>query len=151
MTLLQVPRDISPFGRALLETVFISALGVNRVVALSEAKTAFNEAAPQLRYILYDELVQRGFFPAPPPRTRIFWKEAGVVLVIVAIVAGLVGLSSLSDIAPAVWMSAVALLILGLVVAIVARVMPRKTVAGAEAAAKWRAFQRYLEHIDQFE
>jgi hypothetical protein len=29
--------------------------------------------------------------------------------------------------------------------------MPRKTVAGAVAAAKWRAFQRYLEHIDQFE
>jgi uncharacterized protein (TIGR04222 family) len=143
--------DGSPFERALLETIFGSDLRANRVVALSAAKEAFNERASRLRHILYDELVQHGFFPAPPPRTRIFWQEAGVVLVIVAIIAGLVGVSSLYDIAPTLWMLAAALLILGTLVWFVARVMPRKTVAGAEAAAKWRAFRKYLKQIDEFE
>jgi uncharacterized membrane protein len=29
--------------------------------------------------------------------------------------------------------------------------LPRKTLAGAEAAAKWRAFRTYLESIDRYE
>jgi uncharacterized protein (TIGR04222 family) len=151
VTLLQDPLDISPFEHALLETFFGTDLRVNRVVALSEAKAAFDEAGSRLRRILYGELVQHGFFPAPPSRTRIFWQAAGVVLMVVAIVAVLVGLSPLSDIAPTVWMPGAALLTLGALVWFVARVMPRKTVAGAEAAAKWRAFRKYLKQIDRFE
>jgi uncharacterized membrane protein YgcG len=44
-----------------------------------------------------------------------------------------------------------ALFALGLLTWALARFMPRKTVAGAEATAKWRAFKKYLEEIDQFE
>jgi hypothetical protein len=151
VTLLQDPLDVSPFERALLETFFGSDLRVNRVVALSEAKEAFNEAASRLRRVLYGELVQHGFFPAPPSRTRIFWQAAGVVLMVVAIVAGWVGVSTLLDIAPTVWMPGAALLTLGALVWVVARIMPRKTLAGAEAAAKWRVFRTYLKQIDEFE
>jgi hypothetical protein len=151
VTLLREPLDVSPFERALLATMFGSELRMYRVVALSKAKAAFDEAGLRLRSILYDELVQHGFFPTRPSRTRIFWQAAGVVLMVVAGVAGWVGLSTLFDIAPTVWMPGAALLIVGALVWFVARIMPRKTVAGAEAAAKWRAFKKYLEQIDSFE
>jgi hypothetical protein len=143
--------DGSPFERALLETIFGSDLRVNRVVALSAGKAAFNEAASQLRHILYDDLVHHGFFPAPPSRTRTCWQAVGALMMVVAFVAGWVGMAILLEIAPTVWMPGAALLALGALLLIVARAMPRKTVAGAKAAAKWRAFQRYLQHIDQFE
>ena len=60
-------------------------------------------------------------------------------------------MSTLFDIEPTVWMPGAALLALGALVWVVARVMPRKTVAGAKAAAKWRAFGKYLKQIDEFE
>jgi uncharacterized protein (TIGR04222 family) len=152
VTLLQDYPDGSPFERALLETFFGSDLRANREVALSAAKAAFHEAASRLRRILYGELVQHGFFPAPPSRTRIFWQAAGIVVIVVAIIAVVFGVgSTLADIAPTVWMPGGALLILGTVVWVVAHDMPRKSVAGAEAAARWRAFGRYLEQIDEFE
>jgi hypothetical protein len=151
VTLLLEYPDGSPFERALLETIFGSDLRANRVVALSAAKAAFNEGASRLRRMLYGELVQHGFFPAPPSRTRIIWQAAGLVVMVVAAIGVVVGVSTLADIAPTVWMPGAALLTLGTVVWVVARVMPRKTVAGAEAAAKWRAFQKYLEQIDRFE
>jgi Predicted membrane protein (DUF2207) len=151
VTLLRDPLDVSPFEGALLATIFGSDLRINRVVALSEAKAAFDEAGSRLRSILYDELVQHGFFPTRPSRTRILWEAAGVTLMVVAAVAGWASMSTLFDIEPTVWMPGAALLALGALVWFVARVMPRKTVAGAKAAAEWRAFGKYLKQIDEFE
>src|SRR5690606_30294236 len=50
-----------------------------------------------------------------------------------------------------VWFPFVSLLILGVTMLIFAQQMPRRTQAGAEAAAKWEAFRRYLMEIERYQ
>jgi hypothetical protein len=45
----------------------------------------------------------------------------------------------------------VAVAVIGVVVMLVAKAMPKKSAKGAETAAKWRAFKRYLDDIEQYE
>src|SRR4029079_14035782 len=44
----------------------------------------------------------------------------------------------------------VVLFILSFALMYLARYMPRKTPKGSEAAARWNAFRRYLEHIEKY-
>ncbi len=90
--------------------------------------------------------MQRGFFPARPSGTRKNWTLVGSVLIAVVYFAWRFGLDKHPW-----WMPLAALFALGFLTWALARFMPRKTMAGAEAAAKWRAFKKYLEQIDQFE
>ena len=68
-----------------------------------------------------------------------------------AIIGGCVATGSLADIAPAIFIPIVAVVGIGLIVVLISRFMPRKTAAGAEAAAKWRAFRNYLASIERYE
>jgi hypothetical protein len=88
---------------------------------------------------------------APPAQTRSRWKSISNVLFIVALIAGWIAIEALADIDLAILIPIAALLAIGLLVGMVARVMPQKTHAGAEAAAMWRAFRNYLAAIDRFE
>ena len=151
LTMVQQEPDLSPFEDTLLRTLFGAKFGTNRPMALVDMRARFAPEGEELRRTLYNELVLRGFFRARPSRTRIFWQAAGIILLAIAIVAEWIGVARLSDVAPAVWLPGAALLAIGLLVWLVARIMPQKTRAGAEAAAKWRAFRTYLASIDRFE
>jgi Predicted membrane protein (DUF2207) len=76
---------------------------------------------------------------------------AGNILLAVGFFAAFVVIDNISDIGPTVWMPGAALFLTGLTVGAVSRFMPRKTLAGAQAAAQWRAFRTYLKSIDRFE
>jgi hypothetical protein len=147
MTIVQREPDLSPCERALLVALFGGVWEPQRPVALSAMKATFDDVGLRLRSILYDELVERGFFRTSPSRTRHLWKKAAVTLGI----SGLVTTIGISGIVPAAWILGVALVALALLALSVARSMPQKTPAGAEAAAQWQAFRRYLEAIDRFE
>jgi uncharacterized membrane protein YgcG len=43
------------------------------------------------------------------------------------------------------------LLLMAVAIYLISGALPRKTAVGAEAAAKWRAFRRYLEQIEKYE
>src|SRR6185295_1434158 len=53
--------------------------------------------------------------------------------------------------APLVIVPVIAIVVIAVAIAIVAGGMPRKTARGAEAAAKWNAFRRYLAEIERYE
>ena len=95
--------------------------------------------------------MERGYFTTSPDRTRGRWKSIGVFALIVAIIGGCIAIGSLADIAPAIFVPIGALVAIGLIVVVISRFMPRKTPAGAEAAAKWRAFRNYLASIERYE
>jgi uncharacterized protein (TIGR04222 family) len=151
LTMRNSDAQLAPFERQLLTALFGARLKNGEQARLSEVKSTFAAAEPEIRKRLYDELVTRGYFMAPPHETRSRWKSAGVFLVIVAIVGGCVGISSFAGIAPTIWLPVAAVVGIGLIVVAVSRFMPRKTEAGTEAAARWRAFKRYLESIERFE
>jgi hypothetical protein len=105
-------------------------------------------AYPDVKKGLYDELVTRGLFPRSPESTRDSWRKTGLIVLVAAALAGLIAIAVVG------WWSvfpAVVAVVLGGILIRMGRSMPRKTTAGAESAAKWRAFRRYLDDIDQYE
>ncbi|MDF3017569.1 MAG: hypothetical protein K0R44_2794, partial [Thermomicrobiales bacterium] len=151
LTALQDEPKAARFERELLEALFGSKVKSGEQVSLSEVKGRFAAAQPQIQRHLYDELVERGYFTTSPERTRSRWKSIGIFALIVAIIGGCVATGSLADIAPAIFIPIVAVVGIGLIVVLISRFMPRKTAAGAEAAAKWRAFRNYLASIERYE
>ena len=151
LTALEDEPKAALFERELLEALFGSKVKSGEQVSLSEVKGRFAAAQPQIQRHLYDELVERGYFTTSPERTRSRWKSIGVFALIVAIIGGCLAISSLADIAPVIFLPIVALVGIGLIVVLISRFMPRKSPAGAEAAAKWRAFRNYLASIERYE
>src|SRR5215204_6594325 len=151
LTALQDEPKVLRFERELLEALFGSKVKSGEHVSLSEVKGRFAAAQPQIQRHLYDELVERGYFTVSPERTRGRWKSIGVFALIVAIVGGCIATSSLAKIAPVIFLPIVALVAIGLIIVVMSRFMPRKAPAGAEAAAKWRAFRNYLASIERYE
>src|SRR5215208_1125220 len=151
LTALQDEPKIPLFERELLEALFGSKVKSGEQVSLSEVKGRFAAAQPQIQRHLYDELVERGYFATSPDRTRGRWKSIGIFALIVAIIGGCVATGPFADIAPTIFIPITALVGIGLIVVVMSRFMPRKTPAGAEAAAKWRAFRNYLASIERYE
>jgi uncharacterized membrane protein YgcG len=135
-----------PYEQTLLHQLFRS----RNSVKLSALKQKFYQAIPELRDQLYEEVVNEGFFQRSPESTRNIYKVVGVVGLILSFAAGIVSLSLATVFAPAIICIPLGLGIVSIGMLILARVMPRKTTAGAEAAARWRAFRRYLENIEDY-
>lgn len=141
------------YERELMQRLFQGetsrSMGMIRQKFTSSLKEMFDD--------LYDELVRRGYFQARPDRVRAqFYRLGWLLMVLLCPTAFLfqiyVGITISSTLSFA-W-SAIApwllLFILAGAVMYLARFMPRKTPQGAEAAARWNAFRRYLEHIDRY-
>ena len=151
ITLLQATAPLAPFETELLKALFSGTRTAGQTVKLSEVKPRFTAATPQIKSKLYKELVRRGYFPRSPETTRSAWKTGGTVALIVVIAGGIAGGGALGGIAGLYWLPVVVLAGLALAIIALSSAMPRKTLAGAEAAAKWRAFRRYLSDIEKYE
>lgn len=122
----------------------------NQRISMKEARKEITKKSSDIREAMYRDLVEQGYFERSPESVRNRWIVTGVLLfgagvAVAAFLAGsrVVGLA-------AIILGAVAI-ILGAAVFLLAQVMPRKTLKGAELAAKWRAFERYLREIEKFE
>ena len=151
LTLVKPEATMAPLERDFVRALFGSNAAAGKKVKLSEVTAAFTEARTELRQDLYAELVQRGYFPRSPEDTRRSWGQGTTVLFVVAIAAAFISIVSFSGIAQFVWVPAIALVVLASLFRPVSKAMPRKTQAGAEAAAKWRAFRTYLDDIERYE
>lgn len=139
--------NLRRFEQRLLQTLFSG----NRMErSLDSLKNTFYAVIPQLQNDLYEAVVQDGFFTAKPSTTRGLWSGLGTVMFVVALVAGFAGFSVIEDISPAILCVPAAFAFIGFAAMIVGQHMPAKTRAGAEAAAKWRAFREYLENIEKY-
>ncbi len=138
--------DLQPFERAILNAV----MGRHRERDLDDLKNRFYTKIPELQQAIYEAAVKAGLFPENPEAVRTRYRLLGILVDVLAI--GLI-----LGVGPLVWnwvdtfiAVPIALFILGAAVLVLASFMPRKTDKGAEEAAKWRAFRRYLEHLDRF-
>ena len=119
-------------------------------IYLSDLKDKFYTAIPGMRSQMYKEVVRRGFFPRSPEATRKMYLALGAVMVVGAVVLGVGAMVFLFTYADTAFCPAAGIFLVGLVLVVVGQVMPRKTREGALAAAKWRAFERYLRGIEKY-
>jgi uncharacterized membrane protein YgcG len=138
-------KAIYPYEKSLLHALF----GGRDEVKLSDLRHKFYTSLPTLQRELYQEVVQRGFFPADPQSVRRRWVILGVLGLIGSGLVACVLLGLFQDytnwaLCPAASMAVTAL---GLI--IMGNFMPRRTAKGAEEAAKWLAFKRYLQYLEK--
>nr|MBA2518963.1 DUF2207 domain-containing protein [Chloroflexia bacterium] len=151
LTLLDVDKPRAAFETDLLQAIFGHTLEATATVRLSEVKDRVDTARPAILNDLYEELVSRGYFPNSPEQTRGHWRTVGWVIAGGAIISGFILNGVVSGISSLVWLPIIVIALLGIVVVMFSGAFPKKTPAGAEAAARWLAFKRYLESIENYE
>jgi uncharacterized membrane protein YgcG len=141
--------DESKATRAYERTLLKGIFGNKTERRMADLRQRFYTHIPTLQKELYAEVVQSGFFPGDPNATRRKWVGLGVVALIVSLVISCGLMCALGDYSVLAICPGLALLASALGLILVAPHMPRKTAQGAEEAAKWLAFKRYLETIEK--
>ncbi len=151
LTVLQSDPKVTPFEAELLRSLFGRSLKEGQTAKLSDVKSRFTSATPKIKELLYEELVARKYFGRSPEATRKSWGLGGSGAMVGVIALAFVAVGIFADDAPWILFPLVVLFLLALGVTLLGSRMPRKTPIGAEAAAKWRAFRRYLDDIEKYE
>lgn len=120
-------------------------------------RAKFTDSLDTMFNALYDELVRLGYFETRPDRVRVHYYRYGWLLLVLTAPAAFLFQIFVGDwISPELPFSLLALapwIALALAAAagmVLSRYMPRKTPMGAQAAARWHAFRRYLENIEKY-
>jgi uncharacterized membrane protein YccF (DUF307 family) len=140
--------SLTKFERTLIETLFI---GGGDEVRLSQVKANMTNSLPRFGRELYDEVVERGYFDRSPEATRARYKGFGVTLIVLAFAAWIALSVLFGGIAHGVTATAIPLALIGVALIFLSRVMPAKTLKGAEESAKWNAFKRYLANLEKYD
>ncbi len=142
--------DIAPFEVIVLAQVFGRG-GATPLKLLSEVRQDSKAIFPPIRDQLYRDLVEKRYFLASPQSVRRFWRAIGGSLLAAPLILLFASLQSGLD-----WLTAslspsmlVAFAASGLVVLAFARVMPRKTLRGAQAKLHILGFQEFLERAEK--
>lgn len=137
---------LRPFERKMIDGIF----GKRQSRDLDSLQYKFADKLPAIRSDLYKELEDRGYVRSSPESVRNRYGCLGFGLIGVAFFA-FFALSALTGggIALAIC-PPIALGITGIAIFIAGRFMPSKTEAGAEAAANWLAFKKYLQDIEHY-
>ncbi|MDP9363640.1 MAG: DUF2207 domain-containing protein [Chloroflexota bacterium] len=151
LTLLRTDATLSRFERALLESLFGFNHAPGETVRLWEVSSRFAAAGPELRRLLYAELVERGYFAASPEETRQTWRDRALKAFLVLVIGGGAAGAVFARDLGWYWFPITVGALLAVAVYLVSGALPRKSAAGVEAAARWQAFRRYLEEIERYE
>jgi uncharacterized membrane protein YgcG len=133
------------YERTLLKGIF----GKKTERRMADLRQQFYTYIPTLQNELYNEVVQAGLFPDNPNTTRRKWMGLGVAGLILSFILSCGLLAALGDYSSLAVCPGVALIATAIGLIFVAQHMPRKTARGAEEAAKWLAFKRYLQTIEK--
>ncbi len=137
---------VSSFEEHLLHSLFQHG----RVVKLSDLKDKFHKGLPALKRALYREVTIMGYFARSPERVRNQYGRLGIVLFVLAALAGNGLWALFGEITGAAALPGIGLAATAFGFLLLSRFMPRKTDTGAELAARWQAFKRYLRDIDRY-
>jgi hypothetical protein len=119
-------------------------------VRLSELKNSFYTDLPGIYDEMYRSVVALKYFPESPKAVRMRNIGIGVAFFLLAFGAGFLAFMFGDMISWFLLMIPLAFVAIGIVRLTTAGIMPRKTDFGAEEAAKWRAFGRYLEQMKSY-
>ena len=146
LTLLTPDAPVSQLEKALLTDLFNSDLTANKVVNVGERTL---DRPDVVLNGLYGDLVQRGYYTRSPDITRAIYRRRGTIVIAAAAILFCVVFTEIR--VALIFLPFLIVGLLGLVLRWQSRHMPRRTEAGAEAAAKWRAFRTYLSDIQKYE
>ena len=139
---------LEPYEQVLLDVIFGAAAPAGTKKLMPSVTGAFAAEAERINAGFYKELVDHQYFREPPDKTRARWKRIYKQIPLLAVGIAVVVFLATGQLTG--WV--VFPLLIGLVFMMLAdrlsRAMPAKTLAGAESAAKWRAFRAYLDDID---
>ncbi|MBA2276226.1 MAG: DUF2207 domain-containing protein [Chloroflexia bacterium] len=150
-TLLKSDADLRPHERHLLTSLFGKKYNEGASTKLSSVQQLFRESAEEIHNGFYEELVAHDYFTESPLRTRKRWRRLSKIGSIAIFVVGFILIGSLSTLTGWVWFPVIVGVVLLVTAGQIAPHLPKKTRAGAEAAAKWRAFKIYLDDIEKYE
>jgi len=142
-------QELAKHEEALLTAIFGSK--TTGEVRLSNIKERFAARQGEVKEALYEELVSHGYFHRNPQTVRRIYRGLGLAMLLGSIFGGFFIFAAVGTFAPLVIVPLIAVAILGVIMIAVGGAMPRKTEAGAEAAAKWLAFRRYLDEIERYD
>jgi hypothetical protein len=125
-------------------TILRAFFGREKSVRFSKLGDRFRETIPTVQKQLYQEVVKAGFFPEEPGKVRNRYMLLGMLILFGAVFFMVFAVALLVEWVDAIWVPFLALMIVGVAQMVMAANMPRRTEAGALAAARWRAFGRYL-------
>ncbi|NDJ53990.1 MAG: DUF2207 domain-containing protein [Chloroflexi bacterium] len=124
---------------------------------LSDLRERFYSHIPGIEKALYKEVVKEGYFEESPEKVRQRYTALGVAGASISgaiffcglFLGGDLSLEIVDSLGIAVLCPLIAVFLVSVALWISGGVMPAKTRKGAEEAAKWKAFKRYLENIDR--
>ncbi|MGC4106543.1 MAG: DUF2207 domain-containing protein [Thermomicrobiales bacterium] len=150
-TLQASPDTVGESEKVLLRAIFGDTADVGTSVSMTQVQQTFRLDEQEIHDGYYQELVDHQYFDQSPEVTRKRWSLLAKVIPFVAI--GLsIAVLVLSDAFSGWVVFPIAVgIILTIAASSLAKAMPRKTLAGAESAAKWRAFKKYLSDIEKYE
>lgn len=151
--LMQIPDNLYEYEAVLLHVIFGEErkLEIGAKVPMNQVTHAMSISEKKIHNGFYDELVAHGYFDKSPEKVRDQAQMLGCIGPILAIVAIFLILRYAGAGSGFIVLPILAAVVLWIVGGKVATAMPRKTLMGAEAAAKWRAFKRYLQDIEKHE
>ncbi len=138
--------SLESFETAILQKIF----GNRQERSLGDLKNEFYTAIPKVKKGLYHQTVAHQFFLTDPETVRGRYSCLGITLLIITGGIGYLAVKLWGGGLSAIFCPFVSVGIAGLALVFTGRVMPVKTRRGAEEAAKWKAFKRYLQHIDRY-
>lgn len=138
--------DLRPYEQKMLRRLFMG----EKERALKSLQYKFARNLDEIRDEIYTQLETEDLVPRSPNVVRNRYSAMAFTLLVLGIMV-LFGLSFvLGENVGLICIPGIALLLTSIVLLITSRHMPTKTVKGAEAAAKWRAFKQYLTNIDEY-
>jgi uncharacterized membrane protein len=138
--------DLLPYEQTLLNKVF----GRSNSKRMSALENKFYKAIPKIKEQLYKETVKNDYFRASPDKTRGRYAGLGIALLVGAFACGFFMLAALSEYTGATICPFIGIGITAIGMIILGQAMPAKTRKGAEQAARWEAFKRYLKEIERY-
>jgi uncharacterized membrane protein YgcG len=138
---------LAPYEQLLLDSIF---LGGNRI-ALSQLKNRFKPTLDAVERLMYEEVVQRGWFRRSPERQRSGWVGFGTVVLAGSVVFAFFGAGPLSALYqdsgfgfnPA-WLLVAGGVVAGLLIRVLGKRMAARTAQGSAILAQARGFERYI-------
>jgi hypothetical protein len=132
--------DTSPFERELMERL---VPGDTPGILISNLKNKFYTNLPELKKILYGELIRKKYFLSSPEKVRNSYIVSGAIILIFATLAFAFLINDLGG------KSIIAGILTGIPVLAFARFMPVKTKAGASAYMDILGFQEFMNRAEK--
>jgi uncharacterized membrane protein YgcG len=137
--------DLKPLELFVLGRLFGADWALN-LRLLSEIRRDYDNVFPPIRDAIYETMVADGLFPASPETVKKFWSAAGGLLVAAGFVlfgAGPPWLGRYARLLPAGIGAS------GVVVALLSRIMPRRTPRGVRTVVHVLGFEEFLERAER--